>query len=335
MNLEYGIAGDSVASSDGNSVGSMPKIVDNRIIIGKNAMKMMAAIFGMTVLLSTQAMAANCNGVVDDFSQKSQEIVRDIRAKNGFVNSTWSKMAEPPTDVSIEASAWLERPETPESSEIHLSRESAEWSCRSPNSSKCKIQVNCTLWPKTSADAKKVVALHERAGTHHLDDGHYQNSLRLWVLSLPETEHFLTPDEKQSIQKEVQMAGGITGVGGGGDTAGVVPQIILIKQDLNKLKGVAEPSERARLFARLHQDFSIRTEVRRAQDGSLLETFSNAPVDRARDVRLVTSCLQLLDKPRSDQQAIFVGMTKNDDSMLQRVPTVEALISLCKKAVGQ
>lgn len=289
-------------------------------------------LFLSLLLLSRFAPAADCDGVVKDFSAKSQAILRDIRAKNGFIHSAWAQLADPPADVSIHATPWLERPEDAGASVVHLSRESAQWSCQG---SACKIEVNCTLWPKTSVDAQKVVSLHERAGVHHLNDHHYDGSLRYWLLSLPETDHILTAGEKRSIEKELQVAGGITGVGGGGDTGGVTPQVILLRQDLLRLKGVTDPSERATLFKRLQQDFSIRTEVHRLRDGTVLESYSNAPLGRGVDVNRIAACTHFLQISHSEQMDFFNRLTRNDLNVQKVIPDFEALVSYCKKAVGQ
>lgn len=275
---------------------------------------------------------SGCSGVVEDFQQRSFEITRDLMAKgyDSFDGVSLSALSALRSRVSVEAHGYFERPEATVPM-LHTARSTAQWSC---DKSSCKIQVNCDLWRRSSTAARKIISFHEHSGPAGLNDHHYQNSTRLWLLSLPEADEILTPEERSVIAKGVRFAGGITAVGGGGDTGGVSPKVALLKMDLMKLKGVAEINRRRAAFENLLLDFDIKNEIRRGPGGSELESYSETTVARADDLNRFNVCNEFLHQSRALQVNAYHALIKRDVKMQQTFPAFSDILVYCRKAVG-
>lgn len=85
-------------------------------------------------------------------------------------------------------------------------------------------------WWKRFRDQQSVLALHEYLGAEGYSDDQYWLSVSMWFLALPETQanlsktirtriaQWITMNANLRIPKGTQMAGGVVGVGGGGES---------------------------------------------------------------------------------------------------------------------
>lgn len=92
-----------------------------------------------------------------------------------------------------------------------------------------RISVYRTWW-KRFHDQHSVLALHEYLGVEGYNDDQYWISVSMWFLTLPETQtnlsaeiraniaQWITKNANVRIAKGTQMAGGVVGVGGGGES---------------------------------------------------------------------------------------------------------------------
>jgi|GEM_PF-3623585 len=297
-------------------------------------MRLTGLLFLSAFYTSAVLAAPACDGVVDDFLEKSQAISQELKAKgyHSFDGISVSVFEETASSTNIEATGWFERAEPTIPTLLHTARSTAQWSC---HARACKIQVNCDLWNKSSPDARKVIGMHERSGPARVNDHNYQNTTRMWLLSLPETDHILNPSEKAKIRDGIRLAGGITAVGGGGDTVGVSAKVALLKMDLLKMKGLPESAARQKAFDNLQADFEIKNEIRRGPEGHELESFSESPSSRADDLNRFNICNDFLHYPLAEKQVIYRGLVARDTKMQKLFPEFSNLVSYCRQATGE
>lgn len=103
------------------------------------------------------------------------------------------------------------------------------------------VFINALYWRQTGAEVKPILLLHEALGAIGFDDEEYQLSLGLWLLSqnsrvslspekTPWLTHFADLRRSSRTPKYIQLAGGATGVGGGGDQFELTLKMGLLKR---------------------------------------------------------------------------------------------------------
>jgi hypothetical protein len=108
-----------------------------------------------------------------------------------------------------------------------------------------KMFISRDFWPLTPKSVAPFIALHEVLGALGYADTDYNISAAMWLLSAREAD-VLNDDEKETIVEYVASrsgAGGIIGVGGGGDMGGPWLKISTLKvqlQDIAKMNSATE-----------------------------------------------------------------------------------------------
>lgn len=117
------------------------------------------------------------------------------------------------------------------------------------------ILVNPVWWNKFP-DQQSVLALHEYLGTSGFIDDQYWISVSMWFLSQPEAQRLLDGNIKNQIAdwisknansrlpKGVQLAGGVVGVGGGGEGGSLFAKMHTLRNCLKELAGRQSSIER-------------------------------------------------------------------------------------------
>ena len=112
-----------------------------------------------------------------------------------------------------------------------MDRSSAQWSRSNGDS----IKLNQKMWVTTSAEAQKVLALHENLGAAGYNDDDYLMSTGMWVLTRPEIAHLNDTEKNGVVERITASAGGITGVGGGGDVFGASVKMRMLLSSLDRV----------------------------------------------------------------------------------------------------
>ena len=161
----------------------------------------------------------------------------------------------------------------PMSDEVVMERNFAEWLM---TASGWTVRLSKSMWPKTTDEAKEVVTLHEICGPLHCHDDHFFPTVGLWLLSLPETRSILRPDEIKGIEDRIRVeleigareakpkpvAGGVVGIGGGGDPFGATSKMRMSYLSLLRIQQ-SSPDERANAVQGLYGSFYTKTEILR------------------------------------------------------------------------
>ncbi|MGZ3695787.1 MAG: hypothetical protein ACXWQO_16930 [Bdellovibrionota bacterium] len=116
------------------------------------------------------------------------------------------------------------------------------------------ISVNAAWWEKFS-EQQSILALHEYLGAYGLVDDEYFISTSMWFLSLSDTQKLLTKTKKETIEawikanadltllRGTRLAGGVVGVGGGGEGASLFVRMNGLERALRALKDTHSSEE--------------------------------------------------------------------------------------------
>jgi hypothetical protein len=117
------------------------------------------------------------------------------------------------------------------------------------------VSVN-PVWWKKFPDQQAVLAWHEYLGALGLIDDQYWISVSAWLLSLPEAQRVLDQHAKSQIAawiasnanaklpKGTRMAGGVIGIGGGGEGGTLYVKMNGLRRCLRELGGPQSAEER-------------------------------------------------------------------------------------------
>ena len=128
-------------------------------------------------------------------------------------------------------------------------RASARWDGK-------KILVDQEMW-KFRPGQHAVLALHEYLGFMRFDDHQYWLSMELWFLSQPETRGVLMASELQTLENRIaqltgtRLAGGVVGVGGGGESGTLFARMNLIQNALKKDQRGQSKAQRSALISEI------------------------------------------------------------------------------------
>jgi len=114
------------------------------------------------------------------------------------------------------------------------------------------VSLNQLSWQWVDGEARAALVMHESLGALGYDDESYQLTLALWFLTqIPRDEinDFLSSRLSEPLrlaratndEHVYVMAGGVTGIGGGGDNVGLEAKMILWKTFYARKKGTLEP----------------------------------------------------------------------------------------------
>ena len=146
-----------------------------------------------------------------------------------------------------------------------MTRDSAEWHRTSHGAD---ISINDEMWPSTGSGLKPALALHEYLGALGYTDDIYSCSTSLWVLTHDDALKTLRPAEIKKIEAIAQgackLAGGSTGVSGGGDSWGVYMKISIIRFNLKRMTPVETEKDRFFDFDHIQGQIFVDQEIHRS-----------------------------------------------------------------------
>lgn len=288
------------------------------------------AIFILILLCAPLAYAQN--GTVLDFQARAREIpTRLLRlGYTHFGSLDLRDLLNSMPAVSVTSKPKIQRPEP--IAGLNTARSSAQWF---EDKRGLHIEVSSERWATTPIDSREVIGLHEYLGAAKFRDKNYGPSSALWLLSQPQTQQHLSAAEKQSLVDKViiEAGGGISGVGGGGEEAGVTTKLMLLKRDLNVLSQSFDARTRQVALQRLHADLDMINEVRwNAQNKKDIDV-QVTPSERAEEVQLLKMCAALLTANPDVQRLTFQYVIERQPEARFKVPTVEALLNFCRSTV--
>jgi hypothetical protein len=113
-------------------------------------------------------------------------------------------------------------------------------------------------WWKKFPEQQSILALHEYLGAAGFYDDNYWISTSMWFLSLPDAQKVLSDEMKSGIESWItrnasakiphgtRLAGGVVGVGGGGESASLWARMEALKRALAVLKKPSNTEEEKR-----------------------------------------------------------------------------------------
>ncbi|RZA08668.1 MAG: hypothetical protein EOP11_04170 [Proteobacteria bacterium] len=137
-------------------------------------------------------------------------------------------------------------------------RATARWEVDANGAS---ISVACAYWGQLPS--KDVLSLHEFFGALGYPDQDYRVSVSFWLLAHPVVQARFTEAQKEKIVDFVrtlggrqQFAGGVVGVGGGGEGMSVLYRIRRLERELDQLNAARTEEERQAALRDIEVAFS-------------------------------------------------------------------------------
>ena len=226
------------------------------------------------MLLSNSAFAAEpleADPIVRDFKEAAVAIPKTLlnAGRRKFGRLDLKTLIEKMDTVKVTSVAKVSHPVRV--SDTKLERNSAQWRRDASGVSiEASIEVSRTLWLRTVAEERYVIALHEYFGALGFDDHNYLLSTALWFLAVEDVRQTLSRHEEQELSERIAHQavannGGIIGVGGGGDRYGAGVKMGMMGLYFERMKAARTAKERAGHFDGILGTLYTGTEVKRRE----------------------------------------------------------------------
>jgi hypothetical protein len=275
---------------------------------------------------------ASADQVTDDFRRSAQAVPQRL-IQLGYTQIggvDLHKTLQEASTIQVNSTGFFQRAE-PVIEGFETARSGAQWQ---RSATGARIDVNRGHWTKSTSDEKSVIGLHEILGVSGFNDRNYQLSTPLWLLSLPQSSQ-LAAGERQQLEKRIQVAssggGSITGVGGGGDPAGVKIRIKVLKATLNRVVRSSESWARQQAMQNLFGDFEISEEVRWNQDGMKDVQIEITPAGASEYTDFLKACERLQSGTKKFRDGVFKFIQRNDPEKARYYGDSNGLLRECER----